>query len=130
VNAGRILTASGVDIDELKVLIHPIRPEQVWLRSASPLMMRIWGPGIQAMTVSRWIFVDPRALNGDRARLSLLIIHELVHVRQWSDLGVLGFLRRYLSDYLRGRRDGLSHRDSYMAIPLEIEARHLQSRFM
>ncbi len=92
-------------------------------------MMRIWGPGIQAMTVSRWIFVDPRALNGDRARLSLLIIHELVHVRQWSDLGVLGFLGRYLGDYLRGRRDGLSHRDSYMAIPLEVEARRIQTRF-
>ncbi len=128
-NAGRILTAAGVDIDELRVLIHPIRPEQVWLRSVSPLMTRIWGRGIQAMTVSRWIFVDPRALNGDRAQLSVLIIHELVHVRQWFDLGVLGFLSSYLGDYLRGRRDGLSHRDSYMAIPLEVEARHLQSRF-
>ena len=128
-NAGRVLTEAGVDTDELRVLIHPIQPEQVWLRSATPLMMRFWGSGIQAMTVRRWIFVDPGLLNGDRAKLSLLIIHELVHVRQWSDLGVLGFLSSYLRSYLRGRRNGLNHRDSYRAIDLEVEAREIQARF-
>lgn len=128
-NAGRVLTEAGVDTDELRVLIHPIQPEQVWLRSATPLMMRFWGSGIQAMTVRRWIFVDPGLLNGDRAKLSLLIIHELVHVRQWSDLGVLGFLSSYLGSYLRGRRNGLNHRDSYRAIDLEVEAREIQARF-
>ena len=92
-------------------------------------MMRFWGSGIQAMTVRRWIFVDPGLLNGDRAKLSLLIIHELVHVRQWSDLGVLGFLSSYLGSYLRGRRNGLNHRDSYRAIDLEVEAREIQARF-
>ena len=81
-NAGRVLTEAGVDTEQLRVLIHPIQPEQVWLRSATAVMMRFWGAGIQAMTVRRWIFVDPRLLNGDTAKLSLLIIHELVHVRQ------------------------------------------------
>jgi len=129
VNAGRVLAEAGVDTDELRVLIHPIQPEQVWLRSATAVMMRFWGSGIQALTVRRWIFVDPRLLNGDRAKLSLLIIHELVHVRQWSDLGVIGFLSSYLGSYLRGRRDGLNHRDSYRAIDLEVEAREIQARF-
>jgi hypothetical protein len=129
VNAGRVLRESDVDTDKLRPLIHPIQPEQVWLRAASPLMMRIWGPGIQALTVRSWIFVDPRVLNGDRAKLGILIIHELVHVRQWSDLGLLGFLRRYLGDYLRGRRAGMTHRDSYLAIDLEVEARGIQARF-
>ena len=128
-NAGRVLTEAGVDTEQLRVLIHPIQPEQVWLRSATPLMMRFWGSGIQAMTVRRWIFVDPGLLNGDGAKLSHLIIHELVHVRQWSDLGVLGFLRSYLGSYLRGRRNGLNHRDSYRAIDLEVEAREIQARF-
>lgn len=128
-NVGRVLTESGLDTDELRVLIYPIQPEQVWLRPASPLLMRIWGPGIQAMTVRSWVFVDPRVLNGDKAKLGLMIIHELVHVRQWSDLGALGFLRRYLGDYLRGRRNGLTHRDSYIAIDLEAEAREIQARF-
>ena len=127
-NAGRVLTESRVDLDELGVLIHPIHPGQVWLRSASPWMIRGWGSGIQAMTVGSWIFIDPKILNGDRARLRLLIIHELTHVRQWSDLGVFGFLRRYLGDYLRGRRDGLTHQDSYRAISLEVEAREVQTR--
>lgn len=128
-NAGRVLTESGVDTDALRALIHPIQPEQVWLRPASSLMMRIWGPGIQAMTLFRWIFVDPRSLAGDKAKLSLLIIHEMVHLRQWSDHGVLGFLRRYLGDYLQGRFSGLTHRESYMAIDLEVEARQIQARF-
>ncbi|MCH7900847.1 MAG: hypothetical protein IH818_08025 [Acidobacteria bacterium] len=128
-NAGRVLTEAGVDTEQLRVLIHPIQPEQVWLRSATAVMMRFWGAGIQAMTVRRWIFVDPRLLNGDTAKLSLLIIHELVHVRQWSDLGVIGFLSSYLGSYLRGRRDGLNHRDSYRAIDLEVEAREIQARF-
>ena len=128
-NAGRVLTEAGVDTEQLRVLIHPIQPEQVWLRSATAMMMRFWGAGIQAMTVRRWIFVDPRLLNGDTAKLSLLIIHELVHVRQWSDLGVIGFLSSYLGSYLRGRRHGLNHRDSYRAIDLEVEAREIQARF-
>jgi hypothetical protein len=81
------------------------------------------------MTLRRRIFVDPKVLNGDKAKLSLLVIHELVHVRQWHDLGVLGFLGRYLRSYLRGRRDGLNHRDSYRAIDLEVEAREIQARF-
>ena len=128
-NAGRVLTESGVDTDELRVLIHPIQPEQVSLRSAPRLMMRFWGSGIKAMTLRRRIFADPKVLNGDKAKLSLLVIHELVHVRQWHDLGVFGFLGRYLRSYLRGRRDGLNHRDSYRAIDLEVEAREIQARF-
>jgi hypothetical protein len=52
-----------------------------------------------------------------------LLAHELVHVRQWRELGVPRFLWRYLSDYFRGRLRGLNHRDAYLAIPLEVEAR-------
>jgi len=56
---------------------------------------------------------------GDEA----LLAHELVHVRQWKQLGVPRFLWRYLSAYFRGRRAGLSHKAAYLAIPLEVEAR-------
>jgi len=129
VNAGRILDQTGMSSDELLVLIHPIQPERLWLRAASPVMMRLWGSGIQAMTIGHWIFVDPSVLNGDQTKLSLLVIHELTHVRQWFDLGFFGFLRRYLGDYLHGRSHGLTHRDSYLAIGLEVEARRVQTRF-
>ena len=127
-NVARLLSESGRDTELLRVLIHPIQPERLSLKAASPLMMRLWGHGIQAMTVKNWIFVDPKHLKGDRDRLARLVIHELVHVRQWNDLGVIGFLSRYVSDYFRGRRQGLTHRDAYMNIGLEEEARQVQTR--
>ena len=105
-NVARLLNETGRDTDLLRVLIHPIQPERLSLKAASPLMMRLWEHRIQAMTVKNWIFVDPKHLKGDRDRLARLVIHELVHVRQWNDLGVIGFLSRYLTDYLRGRRQG------------------------
>jgi len=40
----------------------------------------------------------------------------------------VGFLGRYGSDYLRGRRQGLSHREAYLNIALEEEARRVQSQ--
>ncbi len=80
------------------------------------------------MTIKNWIFVEPKYLNGDRDQLARLVIHELVHVRQWHDLGVVGFLRRYVTDYLHDRRRGLSHRDAYINIRLEEEARQVQER--
>jgi hypothetical protein len=53
------------------------------------------------------------------------LVHELVHVRQWREFGTLGFLRRYLADYFRGRRKGLGHTAAYLAIRFEVEAREL-----
>jgi hypothetical protein len=38
--------------------------------------------------------------------LARLLLHELVHVRQWRDAGPVRFLARYLGDYLRGRLRG------------------------
>ena len=129
-NVGRLLTETGRDSDLLRVAIDPVRPEQLGLKAASPLMMRLWGSGIQAMTIRNWIFVDPKILNGDLDVLSRLVIHELVHVRQWHDLGVVGFMRRYATDYLQGRRRGLGHRDAYLNIGLEEEARQIQARLI
>jgi uncharacterized protein DUF4157 len=57
-----------------------------------------------------------------------LLAHELVHVRQWRELGAGRFLWRYLGAYLRGRATGLGHQRAYEAIPLEVEARELAGR--
>lgn len=127
-NVGRLLRETRRDSDQLRVLIHPIRPERLSLKAASPLMMSLWGPGIQAMTLKSWIFVDPKILKGDPDGLARLVIHELVHARQWHDYGVMGFLGRYGAAYLRGRRQGLSHREAYLNIDLEEEARRIQSQ--
>jgi hypothetical protein len=126
-NTGRFLSETGLDSDELLLLISPIKPDQVWLRPASPLMMKLWGSGVGAITLGNWIFVDPEILRGDKGTLGRLVIHELVHVRQWADLGPLGFLSVYVGEYVGGRRRRLSHRDAYLAISLETEARQIQA---
>lgn len=78
----------------------------------------LWLPGIGASTLGRVIVVrHDRA--GDRA----LLAHELVHVRQWRELGMIRFLRSYLGEYVALRRSGLPHRDAYRGISFEVEAR-------
>lgn len=51
-----------------------------------------------------------------------LMRHELVHVRQWRQLGAVRFLRQYLGAYVRGRCNGQGHWEAYRRIPLEVEA--------
>ena len=83
-----------------------------------------WLPtGATAMTLGRMILVRRDHLDDEA-----LMVHEMVHVRQWEELGVPGFLWRYLSAYARGRLRGLSHDAAYRAIPLEEEARTVAGR--
>jgi hypothetical protein len=77
-------------------------------------------PGVAAMTVGRLVLVR-RGHERDRA----LLAHELVHVRQWRELGVATFLWHYLRAYATSRARGTRHWDAYAAIPLEAEARAL-----
>ncbi len=79
--------------------------------------------GVAGMTLGRWILLRRGHEHDDG-----LIAHELVHVRQWRELGAVRFLARYLGAYARARRRGLDHRDAYEAIPLEAEARALAGR--
>jgi hypothetical protein len=80
-------------------------------------------PGVGAMTLGRVILMR-RNHAGDET----LLAHELVHVRQWRELGAARFLWRYLAAYARGRASGLGHEQAYEAIPLEVEARTLAGR--
>ena len=118
-----MLRAGGIDSLRVRLLIHPIDPESVRVRAAPAVMRRLWGRDISAMTLGKTIFIDPSLMTAARHRPGVLLVHELVHVRQWGELGVMRFLWRYLTGYLRGRWKGLSHRAAYLAIPLEVEAR-------
>lgn len=80
-------------------------------------------PGVAAMTFGPLIL-----LRRDHAGDEALVAHELVHVRQWRELGAVRFLWRYLGAYVRGRAGGLGHAAAYRAIPLEVEARELAGR--
>lgn len=120
------MRAGGLDAMRVRLLIHPIEPEEVRIRRAPPLMRRLWGRRkIHAMTLGNTIYIDPTMLGAASDRTGRLLVHELVHVRQWHEMGVPRFLWRYLSSYLRGRLDGLGHWGSYLAIPLEVEAREM-----
>lgn len=77
------------------------------------------------MTLPWGIYVDPSVLRTAGPPLGGLLTHELAHVGQWRRLGVARFVRRYLGEYLSGRRAGLSHDRAYQAISLEVEARRL-----
>ena len=76
-------------------------------------------PGAVGLTSGRMIFL--RRDEPDDGR-STLIAHELVHVRQFTEMGRLYFLVRYLGAYARNLVRLRSHRRAYLAIPEEREA--------
>jgi hypothetical protein len=117
-----MLRAGGMDQVRVRLLVDPVDPDKVEVRSAPRLMRRFWGQGISAMTIPNRIFIDPDAMSS-RLGPGVLLVHELIHVRQWEQLGALRFLWRYLTAYLDGRMKGMGHRSAYLAIPLEVEAR-------
>jgi len=125
VNAAELLADRDWDSLRLRLLVYPVQPEAVRVVPAPRVLRRIWGEGIRAMTLRQTIFVDPPVIGGSMDGSRSLLVHELVHVRQWFELGVLGFLWSYLVGYLRGRWSGLGHREAYLGIELEVEARRL-----
>lgn len=84
----------------------------MWVWTGGPVP-----PGSAAITLGRLVIVRRSAAGDER-----LMRHELVHVRQWQELGVVRFLVNYLGAYLQGRWRGHGHRDAYRRIPLEVQA--------
>lgn len=73
--------------------------------------------GAAAMTVGSLIMIRERAVENDH-----LLRHELVHVRQWRELGFARFLTMYVTSYVGWRLRRYDHWSAYRRIPLEIEA--------
>lgn len=120
-----MMTLSGLDPAAIGAGLGLADLDRVPVRRAPSWMVRAWGSRASAMTLPWAIYVKPGVLAGDRRVLGSLVFHELVHVRQWRDLGVVRFSLRYLAEYLRGRRAGLTHQEAYLAISLEEEARRI-----
>jgi hypothetical protein len=72
--------------------------------------------GVVAITLGRRIWIRPDA------RSDALLRHELTHVRQMRELGILRFGWRYLREYLRNRVGGMAADDAYRNISFEREA--------
>lgn len=113
---GRALT-----VDELDHYDHI--PREV-ATSARLYRVRGLARGANGMTLGRHILLR-RGHEGDRH----LVAHELVHVHQYADRGWSRFLSRYLLDYLRNLARLRSHRQAYLAIPAEQEARDIAERW-
>lgn len=105
--------------------IHPVTPESVLVVSAPAILKRVWGRDTGAMTVGNRVFVDPALLERGGRELTALLRHELVHARQWQEMGSRRFLASYLRQYLVARITGADHRSAYLAIDAEVEARSL-----
>ncbi len=76
--------------------------------------------GSAGMTIMRLVFLlSDENRRGDRK----LMAHELVHVRQYAELGYLRFSFRYLRDYFTNLIEMKNHRAAYLAIAAEVEAR-------
>lgn len=117
-----------MDGAELRALIHPVDPDKIPLRPAPSWLRTIWGADIRAIALGRTVFVRPDQFSADPKVLGRLIIHELVHIRQWSDYGTIGFIGRYTRRYLAGIARGLGHRAAYRSNPYEAEARETAAR--
>lgn len=74
-------------------------------------------PGAAAITLGPLVIVRTASAEDDR-----LIRHELVHVRQWRELGAMRFVIRYVGSYLAWRVRGYPHWAAYRRIPLEVAA--------
>jgi hypothetical protein len=75
------------------------------------------------ITFQDTMLLTTAALAGTDASVMALVFHELVHVVQYTVLGVDGFVRQYVEGLALGGFD-------YFAIPLEIVAFALQARYM
>lgn len=91
-----------------------------WIaRRAILVRVPLLPPGAVGLTSGRFVLLRrDEPTDGS----SELIAHELIHVRQFVEMGRLVFLVRYLSAYLRNLARLRSHRSAYHAIPLEQEA--------
>jgi hypothetical protein len=74
-------------------------------------------PGADGLTIGRVVMIR-KGHEGGR----YLLAHELVHVRQYRERGIPGFLARYLGRYVLLRLDGWGHDAAYRRLPEEIEA--------
>lgn len=127
-SAAEAVDAAGIDRDLLASALSRVDPSRVPVWAAARWFRILWARGITAVAMPWGIYVHPDRLEARLADLGPLIVHELSHIDQWRRLGPIGWLRAYLGDYLRGRWNGMRHREAYRSIRLEVEAREVAGR--
>lgn len=88
-----------------------------------PIVAKILGQHVQAITFVRRVVINPglfdSVITGNEPEL---LAHELIHVAQWEDHGIVAFTWAYVRDYLRLRLLGASHDAAYRSIGFEYQA--------
>lgn len=95
----------------------PDKPDTIKIVNKFPSFLRnffLWNQGIAAITFNRTIFYFDELTEHT-------VLHELVHIKQYKELGIAGFLRKYLKEY---RKLG------YLNISLEKEAYEIAGDFL
>ncbi len=114
----RRLTASEVESYDL---VPAEVARRVWLIKVADLP----GPYV-GMSLGRFLLLTLDIPPDGR---NVLLAHELIHARQWTELGLIGFGFRYLRDFARGLLRHRSWQPAYLQIEAEREARALSERW-
>jgi hypothetical protein len=95
--------------------------------------------GVHGITFGRQIFILPSLVSrAENQKIKLpesLVVHEVTHVLQYRQEGVLRFVYKYLKSYWSNlkpeqRWNITARRQAYLAIPYEIEARRTAAEFV
>jgi hypothetical protein len=116
IDAQTVAERSGIDGFDLPL-------EGVSLVPIPRIAQRILGSNVQAITIVRRIAFNRQLFEQVVAGTEPeLLAHELIHVAQWADHGIMGFTWDYVRDYLRLRFLGATHDAAYRSIRFEYQA--------
>lgn len=122
---GPLLADAGLDPPTVANMVGIADLDSLCVRPAPAWLRRLWRRPVAAMTLRGRIYIIPEVLTGDPTRLGRLLVHELVHARQWQQAGPIRFLCRYVLDYVRSRLSGSDGESAYRQIRYEVEARRI-----
>jgi hypothetical protein len=105
-------------LSEEEIASYDLIPPDLARRARLVRVPVLIGP-YSGMTLGRFILLA-HDVSADGS--SKLVAHELIHLRQWNELGVVGFLVGYLVPFLRGLWAERSWDAAYRRIPAEQEA--------
>jgi len=123
------ISSRSSNLKDVNQVGRPLAPEEIDSYDVIPKYLarrvRVFSvpslPGrYDGMTIGFNIFLKAK-IRPDGS--SPLLAHELVHVRQWAELGWFGFSHRYLRSFAAGLVKQRSWMDAYRSIEAEREAR-------
>jgi hypothetical protein len=83
--------------------------------------------GAVGITFGRYVFIS---LSEEQAKDYGVFNHEMVHVKQIADTGIIKWYFQYFRDFFKFFiKKGVTRREAYLSIPAEVEAYNKQDSF-